>query len=53
MVEVTIKARRNGPYKVEGLAVVEEDPEGLRLLAVVDADDATAASSLLTLRLEW
>ena len=42
-----------GPYKVEGLAVRETTADGLRLLAVTDADDPTAASELLELRLEW
>ena len=50
---VPLPGRPDGPYKVEGLAVVGETADGLRLLAVVDADDPTAASVRLTLRLYW
>lgn len=39
--------------KVEGLAVREVLPDGLRLLAVVDADDPAAASLALDLRVTW
>jgi hypothetical protein len=42
-----------GAYKVEGLAVRETTADGLRLLAVTDADDPAAASELLELRLRW
>jgi hypothetical protein len=42
-----------GPYKVEGLAIREATADGLRLLAVTDADDPAAPSELLTLRLRW
>lgn len=42
-----------GPYKVEGLALTEQTADGLRLLAVTDADDPTTASQLLRLRLRW
>ncbi len=40
-------------HKVEGLAVREITADGLRLLAVVDADDPTAASAELALRVRW
>ena len=43
----------SGAFKVEGLAVLEVTPDGLRLLAVVDADDPDAASAELSLRLRW
>jgi hypothetical protein len=43
----------SGAYKVEGLAVRETTTDGLRLLAVTDADDPAAPSQLLTLRLRW
>ncbi len=39
--------------KVEGLGVVELLDDGARLLAVVDADDPTAPSAELELRLTW
>jgi hypothetical protein len=42
-----------GPYKVEGLALRETTADGLRLLAVTDADDPAAPSELLTLHLHW
>jgi hypothetical protein len=42
-----------GARKVEGLAVRATTADGLRLLAVVDADDPTVASELLALRLLW
>jgi hypothetical protein len=42
-----------GAYKVEGLAVVEATADGLRLLAVTDADDPAAASQQLALRVRW
>jgi hypothetical protein len=42
-----------GPYKVEGLAVRETTADGLRLLAVTDADDPDVASELLELHLTW
>ncbi|BAL88779.1 hypothetical protein AMIS_35590 [Actinoplanes missouriensis 431] len=40
----------SGPYKVEGLAVAAEVPGGVRLHAVVDADDTSVASSRLALQ---
>ncbi|MEU4563190.1 hypothetical protein AB0F72_32835 [Actinoplanes sp. NPDC023936] len=43
----------DGAYKVEGLAVAGELPGGVRLVAVVDADDTSVASSRLTLSLRW
>ncbi len=39
--------------KIEGLAVVAEDPAGVRLLATVDADDHTSPSSVLELTVGW
>ncbi|WP_229068419.1 hypothetical protein [Actinoplanes sp. DH11] len=42
-----------GLYKIEGLAVADELPDGLRLIAVVDADDPAVPSRQLTLRLHW
>ena len=39
--------------KVEGLGVVELLDDGVRLLAVVDADDPLAPSAELVLRLTW
>jgi hypothetical protein len=42
-----------GPYKVEGLAVSAATADGLRLVAVVDADDPALPSERLTLRLWW
>jgi hypothetical protein len=43
----------SGAYKVEGLAVREVTGDGVRLLAVVDADDPDAASVRLDLTLRW
>ena len=43
----------SGAYKVEGLAVREVTGDGVRLLAVVDADDPDAASVRLDLKLRW
>jgi hypothetical protein len=40
-------------YKVEGLAVSHVTEDGLRLVAVVDADDPDAASTELILRVWW
>jgi hypothetical protein len=42
-----------GAYKVEGLAVRETTADGVRLLAVVDADDPLVPSEQLVLRLRW
>lgn len=42
-----------GAEKVEGLAVRETTPGGVRLLAVVDADDYEAPSRRLALHLRW
>jgi hypothetical protein len=41
------------PPKVEGLAVRESTADGLRLLAVVDADDPAVPSQQLELDLRW
>jgi hypothetical protein len=43
----------NGAYKVEGIAVRAVLPDGVRLLAVADADDPVAASPQLELRIAW
>jgi hypothetical protein len=43
----------HGAPKVEGLTVHATTVDGLRLFAVVDADDPTVASELLALRLRW
>ena len=43
----------SGPYKIEGLAVRGPAPDGVSLIAVVDADDPLAASSRLDLRVSW
>ena len=45
--------RGDAVQKVEGLAVHSADREGVRLLAVVDADDPDVASTLLHLRVLW
>jgi hypothetical protein len=50
---VAVPGPATGPYKVEGLAVRDATADGLRLLAVTDADDPAAPSELLTLRLAW
>ncbi|MFC4069080.1 DUF6910 family protein [Actinoplanes subglobosus] len=42
-----------GAEKVEGLAIRETTPGGVRLLAVVDADDYEAPSRRLALHLRW
>lgn len=43
-----------GVPKVEGLAIVDQDgPGDVRLLATLDADDATAPSLAVTLRVRW
>ena len=39
--------------KVEGLVLVEESQTAVRVLATADADDHTAPSSALRLRLQW
>jgi hypothetical protein len=39
--------------KVEGLALESVEPDGVRLLAVVDADDPHTPSTLLHLRVHW
>jgi hypothetical protein len=41
------------PEKIEGLAVREVTPDGVRLIAVVDADDPDVPSAELTLRVRW
>ncbi len=43
----------NGAYKVEGLALRAATGDGVRLLAVVDADDPDAASVRLDLAVRW
>jgi hypothetical protein len=50
---VSLPGSASGAYKVEGLAVRETTPDGLRLLAVTDSDDPTAASQCLALSLTW
>jgi hypothetical protein len=45
---LAVAAVPGGPYKIEGLALA-----GGELIAVVDADDPLAASSLLRLRVTW
>ncbi|GAA4953259.1 DUF6929 family protein [Actinoplanes utahensis] len=42
-----------GAEKVEGLAIRETSPDGIRLIAVVDADDHEVPSRRLSLRLWW
>ncbi|MEV6491204.1 hypothetical protein AB0M20_21710 [Actinoplanes sp. NPDC051633] len=42
-----------GVPKVEGLAVRETNADGMRLLAVVDADDPAAPSEALEISLRW
>lgn len=42
-----------GPPKVEGLAVQEITADGVRLIAVVDADDPGTPSVAMTLRVHW
>jgi hypothetical protein len=42
-----------GAEKVEGLAVQETTADGVRLLAVVDADDYDSPSRRLAIRLRW
>jgi hypothetical protein len=39
--------------KVEGLALAATEPDGVRLLAVVDTDDPDTPSPLLHLRVHW
>jgi hypothetical protein len=53
LASAAIPGSGHGAPKVEGLAVRETTTDGLRLLAVVDEDDPTAASQQLTLRLRW
>jgi hypothetical protein len=48
-----LRAPDGAPVKVEGLALREADERGARLLAVVDADDPTAPSALLAVRVRW
>lgn len=40
-------------HKVEGLALLDADPDGARVLAVVDADEPDAASTWLELSARW
>lgn len=42
-----------GVVKVEGLAVIEPTGDGVRVMAVVDADDPAAPSERLTLKVSW
>jgi len=42
-----------GAPKVEGLAVIEPTGDGVRVIAVVDADDPAAPSSQLTIKISW
>jgi hypothetical protein len=51
--EPPIFAALPGAEKVEGLAVREVTADGVRLLAVVDADDYDVPSTRLALRLHW
>jgi hypothetical protein len=53
LASVVVPESGRGAHKVEGLAVGATTADGLRLLAVVDADDPTVASELLVLRLRW
>ena len=48
-----LPAGGSGAYKVEGLAVREVTGAGVRLVAVVDADDPDAALVRLDLSLRW
>ncbi|MFF5290291.1 DUF6910 family protein [Paractinoplanes globisporus] len=41
------------PPKIEGLAIKESTKNGVRVVAVTDADDPTAPSEQLTLRVYW
>ncbi|GAA3390547.1 DUF6910 family protein [Cryptosporangium minutisporangium] len=50
---VELPEHSGGAHKVEGLAIREETTDGVRLWAVVDADDPAAASQQLVLRLRW
>ena len=50
---VAVPAPGPGPYKVEGLALREATADGLRLLAVTDADDPAVPSERLELHLRW
>ena len=43
----------NEVCKVEGISVLDADGKGASLLAVVDADDVTAASLAVRLRIGW
>jgi hypothetical protein len=42
-----------GVLKIEGLAVIEPTGDGVRVMAVVDADDPAAPSEQLVLRVSW
>jgi len=42
-----------GAEKVEGLAVIEPTGDGVRVIAVVDADDPAAPSVQLKLKISW
>jgi hypothetical protein len=50
---VLAMAELSGAGKVEGIALRETVPGGLRLWAVVDADDPAVPSALLTLHVKW
>jgi hypothetical protein len=45
----TVPEGPDGPYKIEGLAVRRHTADSVSVIAVVDADDPDAASSLLEL----
>lgn len=50
---VPLSADGPGVHKVEGLGVRGVDPDGVDLVAVVDADDPDLASTELLLRVRW
>jgi hypothetical protein len=50
---VTPLSHRGAVPKIEGLAVHTVEPDGVRLLAVVDADDPDTASTMLHLSVRW
>jgi hypothetical protein len=50
---VALPGSASGAYRMQGLAVCETTPDGLRLLAVTDSDDPTAGAQRLALSLTW